>query len=103
MKGLKEYVAKHGLHFTEELAYDIVGKHWIYEDIDKALQKEVYYNVSGCTPGDIIYCVNIAGLHRKKDIVNFLIEYILCDVGFSDRLFNSWSTINKDFDFTPYI
>ena len=103
MKGLKEYVEKHGRHFTEELAYTVSGCRWTYKEINNSLQKKVYYNVSGCTPGDIVYCVNGLDFDNRRDIVSFLIRCVLYDVGVSDTLFNLWVMDNNSFDFTPYI
>lgn len=103
MKGLKEYVEKHGRHFTEELAYAVSGCRWTYKEIDKSLQKKVYYNVSGCTPGDIAYCVNGLDFDNRRDAVSFLLRCVLYDVGLSDTLFNLWVMDNDSFDFTPYI
>lgn len=103
MKGLKEYIKKHGKHFTEELAHDVVGSAWSFKEIDRSLQKKVYYNVSGCTSGDIVYYVNGMGFDYMRDIIQFLIRDVLYDVGLSDKLFLMWCECNKDFDFTPYI
>ena len=103
MKGLDKYIKKHGKHFTEELAYDIVGHTWSYEEIYEALQKKVYYNISGCTSGDIVYCVNGMGFETKKEFVSFLLRCIMCDMGISDKLFDSWIMCHGDFDFTHYI
>lgn len=103
MKGLEEYIKRHGRHFTEKLAYDITGGGWTYKEIDDSLQKKVYYNVSGCTPGDIVYCVNSLNFVNKKEIVSFLLRCVLYDVGMSDMLFNMWAISHDDFDFTNYI
>lgn len=103
MKGLNEYVSKHGKHFTEDLAHAISGCRWSYKEIDESLQKKVYYNVSGCTPGDIVYCVNGLEFDNRKEIVSFLLRCVMYDVGTSDELFDTWILCHPDFDFTPYI
>ena len=58
MKGLRQYIKKHGKHFTEELAYKTAGKRWSSTQIEKATQREVYYNVTASTLGDIVYLAN---------------------------------------------
>ena len=104
MKGLDEYIAKHGKHFTEELAYRAAGsKRWTSAEIHRALQKKVYYNVSGCTSDDIAYLVNGMGFTSKRDFISFLMRCIFYEVDSSDRNFDMWVIANKDFDLTPYI
>ena len=103
MKGLEEYIEKHGKHFTMKLAYDVSNDYWSDEEIHKALQKKVYYNVSGCTPGDIVYVVNGMDIDNMKEVVRFLMRCVLYDVGTSDKLFDTWVCFNEDFDFTHYI
>ena len=103
MRGLEEYVCKHGKHFTEDLAHAVSGYRWSYKEIEESLQKRVYYNVSGCTSGDIVYCVNGLDLENRKEIVSFLLRCVMYDVGASDKLFDLWVMCNQDFDFTPYI
>lgn len=105
VKGLKEYVEKHGTHFTQELAYSAAQcNEWSLKDIEKALRNKVYYDVSGCTPGDLIFIVNgYDNLSSKKEIAVLLIKCVFCYVGEASNIFKRWVSCNKDFDFTPYI
>ena len=106
MKGLEEYIKKHGRHFTEELAYNIVGQKWTAEKIKEAAQKKVYYNVTGSTDGDLVYLTNFRGkCYPLTKAVNWTLSlignYLLSEVPF-----NSWVEIiaeRDNFDFTPYI
>lgn len=106
MKGLQAYIRKHGQHFTPELAYDVMGRRWTFQEIDKALCKEVYYNVSGCTPGDIIYYCNSIKPSNKKEFVSWM-KAGLQNIVTSSLLFPVWLSLVKsykpDFDFTPYV
>ena len=102
MKGLKEYIEKHGKHFTIQLAHDVAGKCYSSKEIDESLQKKVYYNVSGCTAGDVVYMFNILPHFSKKERINFTL-YSLKDIDHSELLFPLWVLENEDFDFTPYI
>ena len=103
MEGLQQYVDKHGKHFTESLAYNVAGRHWSADKIIGALSSKVYYNVSGCTLGDIVYCVNRMNFSTKRDVQNFLLKDVLCNVDMSDRLFGEWVEGNEYFDLTPYL
>lgn len=114
MKGLKQYIAKHGKHFTEELALDALAlKRWDTGQIKKDVGKRVWYNVTSSTFGDIIYLVNIAYAdyppsgHNTK---NRCIEYALSrveDVNSGGLFFADWVAdlviCGKDFDFRKYI
>ena len=102
MKGLEEYIKKHGRHFTEELAHDVMGRYWTFEDIEASLQKKVYYNVSGCTSGDIVYYANGMGFENKRDLIQWLMVTLL-DVGCAEQMFSVFLMVYQDFDFTPYI
>lgn len=111
MKGLKEYIRKHGKHFTEKLAYKVVGKRWSGKQIERAAQKKVYYNVTGSTLGDMIYLTN--EVSSKWDIpalytcTKFTL-YIIGDYEYhGGKVFTSWleelEEMGISFDFTPYI
>lgn len=105
MKGLRQYIKKHGKHFTEELAYKAAGKKWSSKQIEKATQGEVYYNVTASTLGDMIFLINTYRkyLRRKSECVSFA----LCIIGdyqyYGGVIFDTWLEDNKGFDFTPYI
>lgn len=107
MKGLKEYVEKHGRHFTEELASDVTNRRWNPSKIKKDAQRHVYYNVTGSTLGDMIYLMTVG---EEKMSYNKKVKTMLSLVGDynkTDSPFLMWLTImtvkNKSFDFTPYI
>lgn len=59
MKGLEEYIAKHGRHFTEDLVRDAIFNRWSSLEIDRSSRDMVYYNVSSATLGDITYLANL--------------------------------------------
>lgn len=109
MKGLKQYIRKHGKHFTEELAMNATGGRWSREDIMDKVESQVYYNVTGSTVGDIIFLVNFAKdsgrsfLRTKHQCVKFALcivgEYAMHD----GVMFSKWVGDTKDFDLTQYI
>lgn len=113
MKGLEEYIAKHGNHFTEELAHKATKKKWDVRQIERAAQKRVYYNVTGTTSGDMIYLMDL--MHTKQSFegkTNYgrEIKDMLLWVGDYRKKgspFCIWLTMmiikEKSFDFTPYI
>lgn len=106
MKGLKEYIEKHGEHFTVELAYDATHKYYSVDEIEKELDKKVYYNVSGHTIGDIVYIFNgwcDEGTKRERA---WNVRFILQDPYYFDvpTVFSRWvKAYAEDFDFTSYI
>ena len=118
MKGLKEYIRKHGRHFTEELAYDAaLSRKWNKKQVEDAIQKKVWYNVTGSTIGDIIYLVNECyddentfGYGRKNRCINYTLAFVGDYRNHGGVLFMKWLTeimqcsVAKDnFDFTPYL
>ena len=117
MKGLEEYINKHGKHFTEQLAYDVaLSKKWNKEQIEDALQKRVWYNVTGSTIGDIIYLVNecydegCMGYGKKHRCISYTLLYVGDFNNYGGKLFERWledisqyNIIKDNFDFTPYI
>jgi hypothetical protein len=118
MKGLKEYIKKHGKHFTEKLAYDAaLSKRWNKKQIEDALQKRVWYNVTDSTIGDIIYLVNecydsdnFMGYKKKSKCITYTLSCIGNYKNHGGRIFDEWleqacqySTFRNNFDFTPYI
>ena len=111
MKGLKEYIRKHGKHFTEKLAYKVAGKRWSGRQIEKAAQKRVYYNVTGSTLGDMIYLTNEASNRWDMPILYTCTKFTLYIIGdyryHGGIVFDDWleglKEINPGFDFTPYI
>ena len=109
MKGLKEYIEKHGKHFTIELAYDVSGKRWSIEQLEKAIQDEVYYNVTASTIGDMLYLTNMVYMSGSVvfNTIRKCTSYMLGIIGnfdfYEPTIFDDWLCIEKDFDFTPYI
>lgn len=118
MKGLNKYIKKHGKHFTEQLAYDAaLSSKWNRKQIEGAIQKKVWYNVTGSTIGDIIYLVNecydddnFMGYGRKSKCISYTLLYIGNYKNFGGKLFDQWleesmqyNHFKDNFDFTPYI
>lgn len=109
MKGLKQYIKKHGRHFTEELAVNTTKGRWGKEDIINKAEAQVYYNVTDSTIGDMVFLVNFAKdsgrpfLRTKHQCIKFALciigEYAMRD----GVMFNKWVVDTKDFDLTPYI
>ena len=109
MKGLEEYIRKHGRHFTEQLAYDTAGNKWSAKVVETTAQRKVYYNVTGSTIGDMVYLVNeiYADGILRKNTLNNCVNSMLCIIGSFDEgrdaAFSDWIDSIVDFDFTPYI
>ncbi len=109
MKGLRQYIRKHGKHFTEKLAMSITKGRWSSSEIMEKAESMVYYNVTGSTIGDIVFLTNYAkdtGKVFYKTKYN-CVRFALCIVGeYTMRdgaMFKKWVGDIKDFDFTPYI
>ena len=107
MKGLREYIRKHGRHFTEELAYKAAGRKYSASQVERAAQRKVYYNVTGSTLGDMVYLTNCTYNGWGFTTISGNISYTLYFVGnykhHGGVLFNEWLHGLEDFDFTPYI
>lgn len=109
MKGLRQYIRKHGRHFTEELAITITKGRWNSSEIMKKAESMVYYNVTGSTIGDIVFLANYAkdtgkSFYRTKySCVRFALdiagEYALRD----GAMFKKWVGDTRKFDLTPYV
>ncbi len=109
MKGLRQYIKKHGRHFTEELAMTVTGGRWNSSEIMEKAESMVYYNVTGSTVGDIVFLTNYVkdtGKSFYKTKYN-CIRFALCIVGEyalrDGAMFKKWVGENKDFDLTHYI
>ena len=107
VKGLKEYIKKHGKHFTKELAYAVAGRKYSSDEVEEYLQKKVYYNVVGYTIGDITYVFNaLASCYNKRERRTFVLmslsDYSQYGIIFPDFL-DATRRHKPDFDFTPYI
>lgn len=104
IKGLKEYVEKHGMHLTRELAESILGEdqRWSLEEIRKIMDKRVWFNTTSATDGDILYLGNCFIHVNKRRGADLAIEFV-------DSYKNLWFPFEmfllyeKDFDLTPYI
>lgn len=109
MRGLEEYIERHGRHFTMKLAEDVLDKDgilfWKPDTVMRAMNRRVWYNTNSSTEGDIIYLVNnypsnlnsavsitIGHLHKVNDR----------EVAF-DIFMIGLRMLGEDFDFTPYI
>ena len=110
MKGLREYVKKHGRHFTEELAYVAAGKKWSSKEIEDAAQRRVYFNVTGSTLGDMTYLANVIYLDMgwsKSKCIDFCVKVVGdYNVG-RECAFNTFvrmiDSSKFKFDLTPYV
>ena len=96
MKGLRQYIRKHGRHFTEELAMTITRGRWNPSEIMEKAESMVYYNVTGSTVGDIVFLANYAKGTNKPlyRTMHNCVRFALCIVGeYSLRkgvMFNKW-------------
>lgn len=108
MKGLKEYIRKHGIHFTEQLAMDVTRRKWNPSKVEKDAQKKVYYNVTGSTRGDMVYLMDMfyCFQYTEGKCINLMLKWV-GDYNRTNSPFCIWlSTVsldNREFDFTPYI
>ena len=107
MKGLDEYVSKHGRHFTEELASEVTNGRWNPSKVEKDAQKHVYYNVTGSTLGDMVYLMTLGDSrmpYNKK--VKMMLSWV-GDYSKEGSPFCIWLAVltvsGGSFDFTPYI
>jgi hypothetical protein len=105
MKGLEKYMEKHGDHFTVELVNDILPVRWNSTDVISVTQKRVWYNVTSATIGDMVYLMNAfyhMGYPKSKCVLLMLDD--VEDYIYGGKAFSSWvSSLNSDFDLTPYI
>ena len=109
MKGLRQYIRKHGRHFTVELALTATKGKWNSSEVMEKAETMVYYNVTDSTVGDIVFLTNFAkdtGKSFYKTKHN-CVRFALCIVGEyalrNGAMFKKWVGDTKDFDFTPYI
>ena len=118
MIGLKEYIDRHGLHFTEELAAEAIKSFgddlWDASKVDAMLQKRVYYNTTGTTKGDIVYIANMARsilFQKEENLQKKCLEYIISVIqgveGYDGIAFSSGAAgmefKEEDFDLTIYL
>ena len=109
MKGLRQYIRKHGRHFTERLAMTVTKGRWSPSEIMEKAESMVYYNVTGSTVGDIVFLTNYAKdtgkpfYKTKHNCVRFALSIVGEYALRNGVMFKKWVGDTKDFDFTPYI
>lgn len=106
MKGLKEYIAKHGKHLTTELAIDVIKCRWNPLEVEKATERIVYYNVSEATLGDMVLLANhfnscFIDAH-KYDCIKWALSKV-GDVNANGYAFDILVENYFDIDLTEYI
>lgn len=93
MKNVRDYIKKHGRHFTVGLARKAVPQKWSLRQIRKAMDRKVWYNVIDATDGDILYLTNLAhslGISPIGKCVDFTIG-ILGNYAFhGGSVFKAW-------------
>lgn len=106
MKGLKEYISKHGNHFTEKLAIAVMDSKWSSSEIEKSSETMVYYNVSEATLGDIVFLVNKYKKNHCRATKKRCLKYALDIVGnYSSNgyAFTLFSLMNSGIDLKEYV
>lgn len=114
MKGLEEYLKKHGYHFTKRLANAVVSGKWDVDTVMENAQKHVYYNVIGSTSGDMCYMVywlyrhdGWPQAHDKRSSIKTMLWMVGNHTVSSRYFFSEWlgnkARERSDFDFTPYL
>lgn len=113
MRGLERYIEKHGRHFTSKLAVTVTGGKWDSSRIERDAQKQVYYNVTGSTLGDMVYLMDLMydrlyplGEYTPNRGLKMMLSWV-GDFKKTEVPFSIWLTFmtsdNVEFDFTPYI
>ena len=108
MEGLKEYIAIHGKHFTEDLVRDAIYNRWNTLEVKKASEGQVYYNVSSATIGDMVYLTNFyhqvfKAFHPRKSICLKFAFGIIGNVNAKEYAFNHWVLQGTDIDLREYV
>lgn len=106
MKGLKEYIAKHGRHFTEALAMNVINSRWSPSEIEKSSDAMVYYNVSEATLGDMVFLANhYSKVHchaTKRKCVRYAIG-VVGNVNANGYAFSLWLMTGGNIDLQDFI
>lgn len=105
MEGLKQYIRKHGRHFTEELAYIAVPIKWDLPSIEKVIKEEVWYNCWSATKGDMLYLVNMAYQltgKNKRTCILFMLGTV-GDYVERDTWFDAWVLDSEGINVKDYI
>lgn len=119
MKGFKEYVEKHGNHFTLPLA-EVASKslsehpHWNTTNLHDILSRKVFYKINSASDGDMLYMANLAytklfdGVKNKeKPSIEYILTIVQNTEGYNGMAFATWAANlmvrDEDFDFAKYI
>lgn len=103
MRGLKEYIARHGHHFTVELAERVLDIKWRAQEVISASERRVYYNISGATVGDMVFLANLfSDSFSKGKCIRYALE-IVGDVTKDGYAFDAWLMSNEAMDLRKYI
>ncbi len=106
MKGLKEYLARHGRHLTERLVMDSIKIKWNTAEVMETSETMVYYNVTGSTVGDMVYLANEyharCPKHHKARCVRYALETI-GDAALEGHAFDRWLERGCCIDLVRYI
>lgn len=105
MKGLKQYIRKHGKHLTEELALSVIDCKWNPSEVEEYSKDLVYYNVTKSSLGDMVYLVNRYKIMKKanwQSCIRFALN-VIGEVKLEGYAFNEMLYYNKDIDLRKYI
>lgn len=105
MKGLKQYLKKHGKHFTVALAESSIPIKWNYSEVERAIKNEVWYNCWSATEGDMLYLINVAYQYSKKDKRTCML-FMLGTIGDYDekeKWFDAFVLDNGNLDLNSYM
>ncbi len=105
MKGLEEYIKRHGRHLTERLALDSTVVRWNAAKVRKAVEGRIYYNVTGSTVGDMVYLVNEyharCPRHHKVQCIKYVLR-IVGDMALEGKAFDDWLAKDSTVDLCRY-
>lgn len=105
MKGLKQYIRKHGRHLTEELALSVIDCKWNPSKVEQYLKDLVYYNVTKSSLGDMVYLVNRYKIMKKanrQSCIRFALN-VVEEVKLEGYAFDEMLYYNKNIDLRKYI
>ena len=108
MKGLRRYIARHGRHFTTELAMRVIDCRWNSSEVQSTAERVVYYNVSEATLGDMVYLANLCYRSSlplklsKARCVRKALD-IVGDVKANGYAFETWIASGGDIDLRNYL
>lgn len=107
MEGYEEYHAKHGSHFTDELAkwasehmtnaHGDPAHHWSVEEVKSAFERMGYKKPEDMTWGDVAYSANMhyadyfgVTLKTEAECVRQAYADISDPDGYAGKIFNRW-------------